>query len=904
MVMGIKRFFRRSRWDAERARELDSYVAIETDDNIARGMAPDEARLAALRRIGNRTLVREDIYQMNTIALVDNAWRDLKYGARLLRLNPGFAVVAILSLALGIGANTAIFQLLDAVEFRLLPVKAPEQLAEIRIPAKSRWGQVTGRRAEMTNAVWEQIRERHPDSFSGLFAWGVTRFDLSRSGESRLIDGLWVSGEFFDVLGVQAAAGRVLTREDDVRGCGAPAAVISYAFWQREYGGAASTLGSTIHLDGHPFPIVGIAASDFSGVEVGRSFDVAVPICAEPTIEPAQNSVDKKYAYWLDVMGRLKPGATLARATAELNAMSPAVFAATLPPQLPPKDAKTYVEYTMLAEPAGTGVSYLRGQYQQPLWILLGVAGLVLLIACANLANLMLARASAREREIAVRLAIGASRGRLVRQLLAESVLVAAIGAALGVAVAQSLSRFLVGFISTDTSRLFFDLGTDWRVLGFACVLGAATCVLFGLTPAIRATRQSAAAAMKAGSRGSSDSRERFGLRRVLVAAQVAMSFVLIVGALLFVRTVRNLATLDPGFRHAGIVIADFDVRAAKVPPGRQPEFVRGLRARIAAIPGVDSVADAFIEPASGSVWNDRVIIDGVTHQSSTNENHVSPGFFRILGTPILAGRDFDERDVPGAPMVAIVNEAFAEKYFQAKNVIGRTFKFQVSPGDPDPTYQIVGIVQNTKYTNLREPLGPVAYFPSAQIPTPDATLAGVMLLVRSRLAASSPSTLSASITAAARDVHPSILVNYRTLTGDLQRSFLRERLMATLSAFFGVLAVLLAVIGLYGVMSYMVERRRNEIGIRMALGADSRDVTRMVMRDAATLLAFGLAIGVVLSLASAQAAKTLLFGVTATDPATLTIAAIALGSVAIAASYLPAWRASRLAPTEALRQE
>jgi predicted permease len=898
--MSLTRFFRRARWDAERARELESYVEIETEENVARGLPPDEARQAALRKIGNRTLVREDIYQMNTVTLIDNAWRDLKYGARVLRLNPGFAIVAVLSLALGVGANTAIFQLLEAVQFRLLPVRDPQQLVEIVIPSGHRWGQVTGRRAQMTNALWEEIRARH-DSFSGVLAWGVTSFDLAREGESRLIDGLWVSGSFFDVLGVPAAAGRVIVNEDDVRGCGSPAAVISYPFWQREYGGAASVLGRTIHLDGHPFSIVGITPASFSGVEVGRTFDVAVPICAEALVEPIQNSLGKKYAWWLDVMGRLKPGATLAGANAELSAMSPAVFAATAAPQYPPENAKEYLAFRLTAEPAGTGVSYLRGRYERPLWLLLGIAGFVLLVACANLANLMLARASAREREIAVRLAIGASRWRLVRQLLAESVLVSAIGAVLGVVVARSVSAFLVSFISTDSARLFFDLDTNWRVLAFATALAVATCVLFGLAPAVRATRQSAAAAMKAGARGTSDSRERFGLRRALVCAQVALSFVLIVGAMLFVGTVRNLSTLDPGFRYDAVLVADFDTRAARVAPDHQPEFQRQLRDRVTAIPGVEGVADALIEPASGSVWNDRVIVDGVKQQKISNENHVSPGFFKLLETPLLAGRDFDERDVPGAPMVAIVNESFADTYFHRKDAIGRTFRFEVSPGAPDPTYQIVGIVRNTKYSGLREDLGPVAYFPEAQMPEPDPQLAGVIVLVRSRLPLSS---LSASITAAARDVSPAMLVRYRSLTDDIRQSFLRERLVATLSAFFGVLAVLLAVIGLYGVMSYMVARRRNEIGIRMALGADPGDVTRMVMRDAMKLLAAGLAAGILLALASAQTAKALLFGVTATDPATLALAAVTLGGVAAAASYLPAWRASRLSPTQALREE
>src|SRR5436190_238233 len=350
--MSVGRFFRRGRWDEERARELESYVAIETDDNIARGMPPEEARQAAMRKIGNRTLVREEIYWMNTVGIVENAWRDLKYGARLLRLNPGFAIVAILSLALGIGANTAIFQMLNAVEFRLLPVKDPAALVEVRLSSTRRSGNATGRRAVLSNPIWEQIRGRR-EAFDGVFAWGVTGFDLSTSGESRLVDGLWVSGSFFDVLGVPAAAGRVITTRDDVRGCASPVAVISNAFWQRQYGGAASAIGATIHLDGHPFEVIGVTPAAFTGIEVGRSFDVAAPICAEPIVEPIRNAVDKRHYWWLDVIGRLKPGTTLERLNTQLSAMSPAVFADTVPAQLPPQDTKEFLEYKMIAYPAG-----------------------------------------------------------------------------------------------------------------------------------------------------------------------------------------------------------------------------------------------------------------------------------------------------------------------------------------------------------------------------------------------------------------------------------------------------------------------------------------------------------------------------------------------------------------------
>src|SRR5262245_39558155 len=421
--MSVKRFFNRSRWDDERARELEAYLSIETDENIARGMSPADARDAARRKLGNAARVREEIYQMNTVTLVDNAWRDFKYGARLLRLNPAFAIVAILSLALGVGANTAIFQLLDAVRIRTLPVKNPDELVEIRIADSvgGRTGQFSGRRPSLTNPLWEQMRDRQ-QVFADVFAWNAPTFDLTTGGEARIAQGLLVGGDFFKGLGTPALVGRTFTAADDRRGCAAPPAVVSYGFWQREYAGSPSVIGRSIVLDGQPFGIVGVTPASFFGVEVGRTFDVAVPLCAEPLFQGARTAMDKRDVWFLGAMGRLKPGVTLDEARAQLAAISPTIFEATLPPYRP-DDAKHYLAFKFGAYPAGTGVSTLRRHYESPLWLLLATTGLVLLIACANLANLMLARATAREREIAVRLAIGASRGRIVRQLLAESLL-------------------------------------------------------------------------------------------------------------------------------------------------------------------------------------------------------------------------------------------------------------------------------------------------------------------------------------------------------------------------------------------------------------------------------------------------------------------------------------------------
>jgi len=892
------RFFHRGAWDDERARELESYLQIETDENIARGMTPAAARAAARRKLGNVTLVREEIYHMNTITWIDGAWRDLKYGARLLRLNPGFAAVAILSLALGVGANTAIFQLLDALRIRTLPVVDPGELVEIRIadPVGGRTGNFSGRTPSLTNPLWEEIRDRQ-QVFSDAFVWSSPGFDLTTGGEARTAQGLWVSGGFFSGLGVPALIGRTITTTDDRPNCAAPPAVLGYGFWQREYGGSPSAIGRTIALDGHSFEIVGVAPSSFFGVEVGRSFDVAVPLCAEPLSRGALSGLAKRDVWFLGGMGRLKPGVSVEQARAQLAAISPGIFSATLPAYRP-QDAEHYLQFKLSAYPAGTGLSSLRRRYESPLWLLLATTGLVLLIACANLANLMLARATARERELAVRLAIGASRGRIVRQLVAESLLIAAIGATVGALLAQWLSRFLVAFLTTDNNRIFVALSLDWRIFAFTAALAILTCLVFGLVPALRATGTAPGAAMKAGSRGSTDTRERFGMRRALVVLQVALSLVLVVGGVLFVRSLRNLMTLDAGFRQDGILVVNMDLRRAGVPEARRIAFFADLTARIAAIPGVSSAAQAYIVPVSGSGWNNNIVVDGKKRSENVNFNQVSAGYFRTMGTPVLAGRDFDERDRSGPERSVIVTERFAQMFFAGRDPIGQVFQVDEAPGRPQPLLHIVGLVKDTKYGDLREEFTPLAFLASSQDDKPDPFL---QIVLRSDAPLAS---ITSQVLSVAGQAGSNIIVQFQTVAALVRDSLLRERLMATLSGFFGILAALIATIGLYGVMSYTVARRRNEIGIRMALGADRRDVVRMVMREAGMLLTAGVIVGTLLAVAAARAAAALLFGLHPSDPSTLVAAASGLGAVALFASYLPALRASRLEPTEALREE
>jgi predicted permease len=838
------------------------------------------------------------MHTMNSAGFLETLWQDLRYGARLLRRNPTFAAVAILTLALGTGANTAIFQLVDAVRLRTLPVDHPEQLVEVRIvkSPNGRTGSFMGRWPRLTYPLYLKIAEQQ-QVFTGVGAWGSTTFDLSQSGEQRPAQGLWVSGNFFGVLGVRPAAGRLVAPSDDVAGC-APSVVLGHPFWQREYGGDPSVVGRTLLLDGHRFDIIGVVPAGFYGVDIGRGFDVAVPICAEPIIRGANSGLTNRDIWFLAGIGRLKPGGTVEQAGTHVAALSKSILGATVSERYAAQDAKDYLEMEIGARPAAAGLSGLRNDYGDSLNILLGVTGLVLLIACANLANLMLARATAREREVAVRLAIGASRRRIVRQMLSESLLIAAIGAGAGVFVAQTFSRSLVAFLSTSDSPLFVELPFDWRVFAFTAVVVVAACLLFGLTPAIRATRTAPGATMKAGGRGMTGGRERFGVRRALVVLQVALSLVLLVGALLFTRSLMNLSTMDPGFRQDGVLTAAMDLRKINTPENARAALNARLLERVRAIPGVLAVAEAFTTPVGGNRWNNRILVGGAVQKEFPNFNSVGPGYFDAMGIRLVAGRDFDARDTPQSPRVAIVSESFAKKILGGRDPIGQAFQIEPGPGEQQPLMQIVGVIKDVKYKDLREPFAPLVHLAATQDAHPGQ---GLTLVVRSntRMAA-----VSAAITRAITEVSPAITVQYQTVRTQVQQSLLRERLMATLSGFFGGLAVLIATIGLYGVMSYMVARRRMEIGVRMALGADRGTVVRMIVREAAALLGAGLIIGAVLSVVAARTAATFLYELRPGDPSTIALAMASLAAVTLLASWVPARRASRLAPTVALREE
>jgi putative ABC transport system permease protein len=828
-----------------------------------------------------------------------NFLRDLRHAFRLLRLSPGFTVVAVLTLALGIGANTAIFQLIDSIRLRAIPVKNPEQLGTIRI-ADRHWGsgQFSGQYSQLTFPMWEQIQKRQ-EGFSEMAVWTGQEFNLANGGEVHYAKGLRVSGEFYHVLGVQPILGRLINPEDDQPGCGTSAANISYAFWQRNYAGDPSVIGKRLTLDGNSFQILGVTPPGFIGISVGDTFDVAIPVCVEPILSPRNNRLTLRHAWWLASIGRLKPGWTIQQANAQINAVTPAILQETIPTTYDSEATKKYLEYKLGAFSASTGFSGLREDSETPLWLLLGISGLVLLIACANLANLMLARAGARERQITIRRALGASRWRMIRELLSESLLLALAGSVCGLFLAFAVSHMLVAFISTQQNQISLDLGMDWRVLAFTTALAVLTMVSFGLAPAIRATRAEPATLLQSGSRGSTGGRERFSLRRILVVSQVALSVVLLMGALLFVRSLRNLTTLNVGFLQTGILVTTVDFDRLHLPEERYTEYKRDLVKHVQAMPGVESAADAMLVPFGGSTWNDEVLNEGSEADAgSAWMNYLGPGYFSTIGTQLLAGRDFDDRDTATSVKVAIVNQAFVQKILKGADPLGRRFRIHEPPGKPRPLYEIVGLTKDNKFQDMHEEFLPFMYFPATQQekPSPDD-----QILIRSSLPLAS---LMASMKQIIGDVNPGIDLDFKIFKTRIHDSLLQDQLMATLSGFFGFLAALLAAIGLYGVISYMVVQRTKEIGIRMAIGAERVDVLGLILREAGLLTVTGLVIGAGLALGAAQAAKSLLYGLKPRDPITLVAAVVVLSAVAAFASFWPAYRASKLDPLIALRYE
>ena len=817
---------------------------------------------------------------------------DFRFALRGLIRTPGFTLVAVLSLALGIGANTAIFSLIDAVMLRALPVPEPDELALVTFGDQQP--------SQVTIPIWEELRERQ-DVFSGTFAYAEETFDGAGGGESRPIAGNLVSGDFFSTLGLTPAAGRLLSMADDQPGCAATA-VLGHGFWQNEYGGDRSVVGRTIPLNGYEFEVVGVAPAGFFGFDVGASAQVYVPQCAMPLVTAAAAGTDLSAFWFLRVGGRLRDGPGIDAASARLAALAPSIYAATVPTSWNEAMQADYRQGSLGAVIAVNGYSDVRNGYRQALTVLMGVVGLVLLIACANVANLLTARATTRGREIAVRMAVGAGRPRLVRQLLSESLLLAIAGALMGLLFATWATGLLLRLLSSGPEPITLDVSLNAKVLAFTAAVAAATTILFGLLPAWRATQVDPQLAMKATDRTIAPGHTRFSAGKALVIAQIAVSLVLVVAAGLLLGTLQRLASVETGFVSEGVLVAAVDMRKVGMEEGQLVAAKQEVLEQLRAAPGVTAASASMILPMSGAGWNGHIAVDGFEAQGERDAlvffNAVADDYFATMGTPLLAGREFSATDGADSPSVAVINEALARKFFSGRNPVGERVGL-VRPGEQvvDRYVEVVGVVRNTKYRSLREEVVPLMYRPLSQEGS------GAMLQVQLR-GTTAPATLMPTVEAITQQIDPRISLTFSVFSERIAASLAGERALATLAGIFGGLAVLLTIVGLYGTISYNVARRRSEIGVRMALGAEGVDLLRMVLLEVMRLLAVGLVVGAALSLTTTRLLNSFLYGLSPRDPVTMAIAVLLLSGVAMAAGMLPAWRAARADPMVALRAD
>jgi predicted permease len=833
--------------------------------------------------------------------------QDLRLACRSLVTTPIVSAVAILSITVGIGANTAIFSLVNALLLRPLPVSAPERLVTMSTASsRGRW--------TFSYAVWDEIRQR-AQLFDGAAAWSADQFNLASGGEAHFVNGIWASGSFFSTLGVAASRGRTFTNADDTRGGGpdGPVTVISYGFCQRHFGGTADAIGRTLTLDNVPFRVIGVTPPAFFGAEVGQTFDVIVPIGTEPLLHARQSWLDQRGNGWLTIMARLKHDQTVEDATARLRATQRQIWEATIPRGRRAELRDRYLDESFVVLPAATGESNLRRAYEQPIKAIFVLVALVLLIACANVANLMLARGTARRHEMSVRLAMGASRWHLVRQLLAESLLVAGLGGALGLLLAAWGTRLVVGQIPSPrqswsellSRSVFLELAIDWRVLAFTATLAVVATVLFGLVPAFSSSNVVPMDALKEYGRGTVGD-GRFGLTSALVVVQVTLSVTLVVAAGLFGRSFTSLVTRHPGFERDPVLLVNLDAERTNVAPAQRAALFGRIRDSVHALPGVTNAAVSMVTPISGNglilgadvAGGTSLPNNGVAAFSNAFTNVISPGWFGTYGVPILVGRDFTDADRVGAPAVAVVNQTLARQSLNGADVLGRTIT--LTTGGPVVSMQIVGVVGDILYSSLREAAPPIVYTPLAQFYMPPALLTSMALSVRAKTGL--PAALTKSIATAVGSVNSQLPLTFRPFADQLNASLAQDRFLALLSTFFGALALLLAALGLYGVTAYAVSRRRMEIGIRMALGAAPGGIIRLVVSRVAALVGCGVLAGVGLSLWASTFVASLLYGLEPRDPATLTAAATVLAAVGILAGGLPAWRASRIDPAVVLR--
>ncbi len=831
--------------------------------------------------------------------------QDFRYALRSFRKSPVFVAVAILSLAFGIGANTAIFTLVDQVLLRLLPVKDPQQLV-ILWGRGPHFGSNNGRH-KLSYPMYEDFRD-HNQVFSGMACYWDNSFSVASDGRTERVAGELVSGTYFQLLGVHAALGRVFTPDDDKSPDGEPYAVISYRYWMSRYAGSPEVLGKKIIVNGYPLSIVGVSQAGFDGTDPGAATQIRVPVMMKADLDPVGASfsynLKARRGRWVNVMGRMKPGVTEQQAKASLQPYFHSILEMEVQQKefdhTPPENKQRFLTMWMDLIPASKGDSDLRRQFSSALLVLTVIVGLVLLIACANVANLLIARATARQKEIAVRLALGASRGQIVSQLLVESLTLALAGGAAGLAMAVWMDEALIGFLPTGGSPLTISTTPDWRILAFTFGVSILTGVIFGLVPALQATRPQLAGTLK-DQVGSIAGGTSVWLRKALVAAQVTLSLLLLIGAGLFIRSLKNLKDLDPGFTTGNLLEFSIDPMLNGYTQQRSLDFYRQLRDNLDAIPGVESSGFAVVPLLAGNEWDNSMAIEGFVYRpSETPDPHmqfITPDFFKTMHIPILKGRDFRMTDGRGAPKVCIVNERFERRYFKDGNALGRHLGMGGEPGTK-LDIEIVGVVRDTKYESMRDEIPEEVYEPIHQVDF----VTGAMAYVRT---ARQPEQAFTGIRRVVNNLDANLPVSYmRTLEAQQEDSLITERLVATLSTAFGILATLLAAIGLYGVMAYMVAQRTREIGVRMALGAARSDVVWLVMKEVFLLAGIGIAIGLPAAYGLTRFAKSQLYGIQPNDAVTIALATAAIAIVAIGSGYIPARRATMVDPMRALRWE
>jgi predicted permease len=916
--MRIATLFRREHHNREIDAELRHHIDSHAEDLIRTGMPRAEALRQARIALGGLERAKEECRDAIGVSLIESFLQDLRFGLRMLRKNPGFTAIAVLTLALGIGANTAIFTLIDAVLLKSLPVKDPKSLVllEWANPAGegkvhlwmdgSGWddhGRTVG--TPFSYPIFEQIRARS-QSLADIFALadlGAT-VNVVADGEPGLARGQLASSGIFTTLGLKPAEGRFFEESDDRPGA-APVCVISYGYWQSRFGGDAAIAGKSITVAGVPFTVIGVMPQGFSGMQAGTDVQLWVPITMQPLVEP---DLDRKVSmftaadhWWLIIVARLKPGVSPKQAASELN-----VIFKPLAEQAVDHEAGTApVVPTLELTAGGEGLGGLRRQYSRPLFILFGLVGLVLLIACANVANLLLARATSRQREIGVRLSLGASRGRLARQLFTEGLLLAVMGGALGSLFAYWGSTVLVALLSPAGSGLALDASPDLRVLAFTACACLVTAILFGLAPAWHATRTDVTPVLKQGKQTFSVAGMRVGLGKILVIAQVSVSLVLLFGAGLFVRTLVNLREIDPGYDQSNVLVFGLNPTRAGYKEADLNNFFSRVQDRVATLPGVISATASYHLMLADGRRGNNVWVEGYARTDVQGEMNVAvmpagPNFFSTMRIPLLRGRDIAKSDTEVSPKIAVVNEAFVNRFFAGRDPIGEHAGF--GSDRSKPAMEIVGVVGNTKYASLREEDPPTLYHPYKQA----TNIPYMYFEVRTAM---NPTALIPSLRAAVASVDRNVpLFDVATEKQQSDKVLLQERLFAKLTGFFGALALLLCCVGLYGILSYGVARRTSEIGIRMALGAQQRDVLTMILRETSLLIAAGIAIGVPVALGVARVASSvvsdLLYGVKTGDLPTIAIATALLMGVAVCAGTIPARRAARVDPMTALRHE